>query len=59
LSVQIRVEHPVHLRVLDRDRERIQRVVRSAVGRKPVGEPQEVRLVDGREHLDDGALMVA
>lgn len=53
---KIRVEHPVHLRVLDRDRERIQRIVRSAAGPKPVGEPQEVRLVDGVEHLDDGAL---
>jgi len=55
-GAEIRVEHPVHLAVLDRDRERIQRVVRSASGPKPVGEPQEVRLVDGVQHLDYGAL---
>ena len=44
----IRVEHPVHLPALDPDRERIQRVMRAASGPKPVGEAEEVRLVDAR-----------
>jgi hypothetical protein len=53
---EIRVKHPVHLAVLNRDRQRIQRVMRSATGPEPVGEPQEVRLVDGVQHLNHGAL---
>ena len=52
----VRVEHPVHAPSEDRDRERIQRVMRFAPGAKPVGEASEVRLVDAVEHLDDGAL---
>ena len=53
---EIQVEHPVHLAILNRDRERIQRVMLSATGPKPVGEPQEVRLIDGVQHLNHGAL---
>ena len=40
----------------DPGRERIQRVMRRAPGPKPVGEAEEVRLVDAVEHLHDGAL---
>jgi len=52
----VRVEHPVHLLPLDPDRERIQRMMRAAPRPETVGEAQEVHLVDGVEHLDDGAL---
>ena len=52
----IRVEHPVHLLPLDPHRQRIQRVMRASPRPEPVGEAQEVRLVDGVEHLDDGPL---
>src|SRR5208283_4039609 len=50
----IRVEHPVHLLPPDPHRQRIQRVVRASARPEPVGEAQEVRLVDGVEYLDDG-----
>jgi hypothetical protein len=52
----VRVEHPVHLLPLDPDRERIQRVMRAACRPEPVGKAQEIHLVDGVEHLDDGPL---
>ena len=52
----VRVEHPVHLLPLDPDRERVQRIMRAAPRPEPVGEAQEVRLVDGVEHLDDRPL---
>ena len=50
------VEHPVHLLPLDPDRESIQRIMRAAPRSEPVGEAEEVLLVDGVEHLDDGPL---
>ena len=53
---EIQVEHPVHLRVLNRDRDRIQRIMRPATRAEPVREPEKVRLVNGVQHLDDGAL---
>jgi len=52
----IRVEHPVHLFPFDPHRERIQRVMRAASRPETVGKAQEVHLVDGVEHLDDGPL---
>ena len=52
----IRVEHPVHLLPADPHRQRIQRVVRASARPEPVGEAQEVRLVDGVQHPDDGTL---
>ena len=52
----VRVEHPVHLPALDPDRERIQRIMRAAPRPKPVREAEEVRLVDGVQHLDDRPL---
>ena len=48
---EIQVEHPAHL-PLDTDRERVQRVMRAAPGPEPVGEPEEVRLIYGVQHLD-------
>jgi hypothetical protein len=49
------VEHPAHLLPQDADRERIQRLMLAAPTSNPVGETEEVRLVDGVQHLDDGA----
>ncbi len=39
-----------------RRRQRVQRLMRVAPWPEPVGEAQEVRLVDGVEYLDDGPL---
>ena len=52
----VRVQHPVHLLPLDPDRQRVQRVMLAAARPEPVGEPPEVRLVDGVQYLDDGPL---
>jgi hypothetical protein len=52
----IRVKHPVHLPPHDPDRERVQRIVRTAPRPKPVGETPEVGLIDRVQHLDDGTL---
>src|ERR687897_1540030 len=51
-ATDVRIEYPVHLSLLDPDRERIQRIMRPAPGSKPVREAQEVRLIDGVQHLD-------
>jgi hypothetical protein len=48
----VRVEHPVHLLAFGSDHERIQRIVRATRGPKPVREAEEVRLVDGVQHLN-------
>ena len=48
---EIQVEHPAHL-PLDPDRERVQRIVWTAPGPEPIGEPEEVRLEHGIQHLD-------
>ena len=52
----VRVEHPVHLLLLDPGRERIQRMMRAAPWPEPVREAPEVRLIHGVQHLDDGPL---
>src|ERR671918_142039 len=52
----IRVEYPVHLLPVDPSRQRIQRIMRAAPWPKPVGEAEEVLLVDGVQHLDDRPL---
>jgi hypothetical protein len=52
----VRVEHPVHLLSHERGRERVQRPVRAAPRPKPVGEADEVRLIDGVQYLDDRSL---
>ena len=48
----VRVEHPVHLPLADPDRQRVERVVWAAPWSEPVGEAEEVLLVDGVQHLD-------
>ena len=40
----VRVEHPVHLLLVDPGRQRVQRIMRAAPWPEPVGEAQEVRL---------------
>ena len=52
----IRVEHPTHIPPSYSDRERVQRMMRAASRPEPVGETQEIHLVDGVEYLDDGPL---
>ena len=52
----VRIEHPVHLLRFDADRERIQRLMRTALGPEAVRETKKVLFVDGVQHLDDGAL---
>ena len=47
---EIQVEHPAHL-LLDPDHERVQRMVWTSPGPKPVGKPEEVRLEDSVQHL--------
>src|SRR5258708_549254 len=47
----IGVQYPVHCPVLDACRERVQRIVLSPPGPEPIGEAEEVRLVDGIENL--------
>src|SRR5262244_1227391 len=46
------VQYPVHLRALDPDNERIQRIVRATPGSESVREPEEVFLVDRVEHCN-------
>jgi hypothetical protein len=53
---QVGVEHPVHLFRLDPYRQRIQRLMRAAPWPEPVGEAEEVRLIDAVQHLDEGGL---
>ena len=45
------VDNPVHLRLGDPDRKRVQRIMLAASGPEPVREPQKVFLVDRIEHL--------
>jgi hypothetical protein len=54
--LDIGIEHPVHPPPFDPDRQRIQRIMWAAPWSEPVGEAEEVLLVDGVEHLDDGPL---
>ena len=50
------VQYPVHRLALDAHRERVQRIVLSPSGPEPVGEAEEVRLVDRIENLYHRAL---
>ena len=52
----IRVQHPAHPRSLNPGRQRVQRTMRAAARPEPVGEPQEIRLEHGIEHLHHSAL---
>src|ERR1700694_2424912 len=47
----VRVEHPPHPPTLDPDRERVPRMMLGAPGPKPVGETDEVLLIDRVQHL--------
>ena len=51
-ATDVRVEYPVHIPLLDPDRQRIERVVGLAPRPEPVGEAEEVLLVNGVQHLD-------
>jgi hypothetical protein len=55
-ATNVRVEHPVHPPRFDADRQRVQRMVRAALRPESVREAEKVLLVDGVQHLDDGAL---
>lgn len=55
-STDVDIEHPVHLLRQQPRVERVQRVVLAASRPEPVREAEEVRFVDGVEHLDGGAL---
>src|SRR5271166_4644362 len=50
------VHNPVHLPALDPHHQGVQRVVRPPSGPEPVGEPEEIFLVDGVQHQDGGPL---
>ena len=52
----VHIEHPVHLLRQQSDVERIQRVMLAASGSEAVREAEEVRLVDGVQHVDRGPL---
>ena len=57
-SLDVRIEHPVHLLPLQSNRERIERLMRTATRTEPVGEALEVdliNLIEDRHHclLDD------
>ncbi len=50
------IEHPVHLPPAEPDEERVQRIVLATSRPEPIGEAQEVVLVDGVQHLDRRSL---
>ena len=50
------VQYPVHPRVADPDRERVQCIMRTASGPEPVREPEEIFLIDRVQHLDHRTL---
>ena len=57
-ATDVRIEHPIHLPPLQSDRERIERLMRTATRTEPVGEAFEVdliNLIEDRHHglLDD------
>ena len=47
----VRVQHPVHLALIDPGRQRVQRIMRAAARPEPIGEALEVRLEHGIQHL--------
>jgi hypothetical protein len=50
------VQYPVHSRVADPDRERVQCIMRTASGPEPIREPEEIFLVDRVQHLNNRTL---
>lgn len=55
-SCDVGIEHPVHALTHDRCMQSIERHVRITPRPEAVGEPQEVSLVDGAQHLGHRAL---
>jgi hypothetical protein len=55
-AAQICIEHRVHFLSRDPDRQRIQRLMRAALGSKSVREAKKVLLVDRIQHLNDSVL---
>ena len=55
-SFDVGVQYPVHRLALDAHREGVQRIVLSPPGPEPIGEAEEVRLVDRIENLHHRAL---
>src|SRR5262249_20521785 len=56
VPTDVGIKHPVHVLAEDTDRERVQRVMLAPPWSEPVRETEQVHLVDGVEHLDDGSL---
>src|SRR4029453_12104725 len=54
--LDIGVEHPPHLVLHQPDREGIQRIMGTSPRAKPIGEAQEVALIDRTQHADDRLL---
>src|SRR5439155_21777626 len=55
-ATDVGIEHPAHPPRREPDRERVQSLMRVAPRPESIRETEEVALVDGVEHLDDGAL---
>ena len=55
-AADVGIEHPVHALAHDRGVQRCKRLVRVPPRPEAVGEPEEVGLVDGAQHLGDRAL---
>ena len=54
--LDIGVEHPPHLVLHQPDCEGVQRLMGASPWAKPIGEPQEVALVNRTQHADHGVL---
>jgi hypothetical protein len=52
----IGVQYPAHLSPVKTHRQRVQRIVLAASGAEPIGEPGEVRPIDGVQHGHHRAL---
>src|SRR5262249_42331697 len=52
----IRIKHPAHRLAADPDHQRVQRIMRTTLGPKPIRETPEIHLVHGIEYLDQRPL---
>jgi len=55
-ATNVCVQHPVHFAPVNAHGQRVKRLMRSAPWPEPIGEAQEVRLIDGVEEFDNGCL---
>jgi hypothetical protein len=55
-ATNVCVQHPVHFPSSDAHRKSVECLMRSTPRPKPIGKPQEVRLIDGVEDLNNGPL---